>query len=102
MGELVNLTLRSEHFDHSLSDLFGLHSVDNRVKQGRNKQVKVGQQNMYIRSNIEAKSVYEGCKKGENIELKKDKDVGCAGVECFESGLLLWQLKHSLEDEGVG
>lgn len=52
-------TFVSEHFDSSLSDLFGLHSIDNRVKQGWNKQVKVGQKNVYIRSNTEAKPVYK-------------------------------------------
>lgn len=57
---------------------------------------------MNIRSNIKAKSVYERCKECEDAGLEKDKNVSCAYVECFESGLFLWQFKDSLEDKHIG
>ena len=91
-----------ENLGHSISNLFGLHPIHYRIEQRRDKQVKVGQKNMNVGWNMEPKPV---CKEGEEtkeIKLKKDANMGNAGVEGFEPSFPLRQIEDSYKYSDVG
>lgn len=93
---------RVENLGHPISNLFGLHTVHNRIEQRGDKQVKVGQKNVNVGWNVESKPV---CKEGEEsqeIKLKEDTNMGDAGVKSFESRFLLGQVEDNYKYPDVG
>lgn len=49
-----------------------------------------------------SKTVAEEGKKGKDIKLQEDSNMGSTSVECSESCLLLRETKNSLKNQNVG
>lgn len=57
---------------------------------------------MHIGGYVSPKPVCEEREEGQKVELQEDTDVSNAGIEGFESSLLLGQLEDCDEDSHIG
>lgn len=57
---------------------------------------------MHIGGYVSPKPVCEEREEGQKVELQEDTDVSNAGIEGFESSLLLGQLEDRDEDSHIG
>ena len=90
-----------KNLGHSISNLFGLYTINNRIEKRWDEQVKIGQKNVNVRWNMEPKSVCKGGEETQEIKHKEDANVGNASVKSFESSFLLRQFEDSYKYSNV-
>ena len=73
---------------HTLTNYLVFYTIDNRVECRWHKEVDSRQKNVGRGSNM-SKTVAEEGEEGKNIKLKKNKNMSCTCVKCFEPCLLL-------------
>lgn len=91
-----------KQFDHSFTDLFGLHSIDNWIQGGGQQQVEIGYKNVnVVRYGASPKTMREEVEEGWDIGDDNSTDVWCAGAGGFVASICRWQTHYGTDNHGV-
>ena len=84
-----------------LSDLFGLHSINNGVECRWDNNVEVSKHDVESAGDIVSKAVGKDGEKGRCIKHEDDTDMGTTGAQGLLAGFLGGEAEDSTENECV-